>query len=186
MQLVNYPVLCWCRHYLWVGAWTETAKWEKADKMNRESSGEGNVIMKKIHPSRQLALKPGFGLGEETREQCCASLGTDPAAAAVSRRPADAKTAQSHREEVGSQMWAIPLPPPPSFISQSRSSWRPVALGRGGGRSLRTVNPSPSGVQLSSVQGLTVNLVGRQPLWEKLLQFHIKLNINSKTQQFFT
>lgn len=51
--------------------------------------------MKKIHSSRQLALKPGFALGEETREQCCASLGTNPAAAAVSRSPAAAKAARS-------------------------------------------------------------------------------------------
>ena len=63
--------------------------------MNRESSGGGNVMIKKIHSSRQLALKPGFGLGVETREQCSASLGTDPAAAAVSRSPEDAKAAQS-------------------------------------------------------------------------------------------
>lgn len=62
--------------------------------MNRERSGGGNVIMKKIHSSRQLALKPGFGLGEETREQCCAPLGTNPAAAAVSRSLA-AKAARS-------------------------------------------------------------------------------------------
>ena len=52
-------------------------------------------MIKKIHSSRQLALKPGFGLGVETREQCSASLGTDPAAAAVSRSPEDAKAAQS-------------------------------------------------------------------------------------------
>ena len=58
--------------------------------------------MKKIHSSRQLALKPGFGLGEETREQCCAPLGTNPAAAAVSRSLA-AKAARIISETISTK-----------------------------------------------------------------------------------
>ena len=60
-----------------------------------------------------------------------------------------------------------------------------MALGRAGGRSLRTVNPSPGGVQLSSVQGLTVKPGGQTTTLGKAIAVSYKTKCKLQDSAIF-
>ena len=116
----------------------------KTKTTSGKSSGGGNFLVKKTRSSRELASKPGFGLREEITERCSALYRSGPGGSSEQSIRRMRRLPKADCEEARPETWEVPLAPPLSSTIQSGSSWREAALGRGGGRSLRTVNsPEP-------------------------------------------